>query len=147
MMRSESLPPPTITRLRASELAPAYGFTFGDPLADYWAKAFRRLADTVTLKDDWDGDGAKAPLAAVRDTAARVLRWLRGRATPPLHVGPGNNGNVILVWQSGKAYFEIDIVGTGEIEWMQCLPGDKPRHGEQLDAEMLDSLRCVVYYG
>lgn len=97
---------------------------------DRWEKHFRDIEAIDLLKDDWDGDEAIAPPPAVVASVCDLLRILRYLHLPcPTGVGAGPNGSVLIAWQRGRRYFEIDVVGPAKAEWMCREPGLGTRGG------------------
>jgi hypothetical protein len=69
------------------------------------------------LEDDWDGQGAASPDAAIVDTALVVALDFRSTAMPPAHrVVAGVNGTVFFEWYSPTKYLEIEVTAPGQGE-------------------------------
>ena len=106
-----------------------------------WSKIVASVEATRNLTDDWDGDGATAPQAGVIETARKLLAWLRdNRLLCPTTTGAGPNGSILLVWERGGRYFEIEIVASGQAEWFRSEPGAPPAGGATIDR----SIRALI---
>ncbi len=113
--------------------------------ADPWEKDPRALEEIGRLEDDWDGDGAGAPSQDLVDSARELLLWLRQQKIPaPSRVAAGPNGTILLEWQCGLNYFEIEVCAPYQVEWMMALPGQPTRHGQSLDRQALHLLMLTL---
>jgi hypothetical protein len=132
----------TATRRPGREL-PAYKIPF---TTAGWEKCFESLGAIRTLKEDWDDDGALVPSAALVNAGEEILRffWRWLRIPAPSRVGPGPNGTVLIEWQNGLNYFEIEVCDPHSAEWMMALPNEKPEHGKGLDQVALDRLTLTL---
>jgi hypothetical protein len=97
--------------------------------SDRWDEMITTLVNLHNLPEDWDGLGAKAPVAALLETAvelAQVLRQYGFRS--PSRVGAGPDGEILLEWQDQHIYLEAEICKPDSAEWMLALDGQTPRH-------------------
>lgn len=95
-----------------------------------WQPVIEELQRLGTLADDWDGQGAEAPL---RETVDWVLDWVREmrqyrQALPPSRAVPGVVGEVYLEWQSESFHVVAEITSPARVEWTLSLPGRPNRH-------------------
>jgi hypothetical protein len=96
---------------------------------DSWGTRLSELRALRGLEDDWDGQGAKAPPVELVDSALELALLLRRRGVnAPCRVVPGVNGAVILEWQGGGAYCEIEVVRPYHAEAMRMVPGRPAEH-------------------
>lgn len=97
--------------------------------SDAWCQRVDDLLSIRGLADDWDGQGAKAPPSDLVDSALILAQLLRQRReSPPDRIVPGVNGTVILEWQSGDEYFEIEVTRAFRAEATLMAPGRPPQH-------------------
>ncbi len=95
-----------------------------------WKQIIDQLLCIRQLEEDWDGQGAAAPAAAVVD---RALEWVgqmrrHPRAIPPSQAVAGVQGEVYLEWQSGAFYLVAEIPSPTRVEWMLVLEGQTNQH-------------------
>jgi hypothetical protein len=94
-----------------------------------WEECFRRLQKLRDLQDDWDGQGAEAPPADVLDGAVRLAQAVRRHGSPPpCRVVAGVNGTVVLEWQFGAIYSEMEFIGPDKVDLTVLVPGQPPHH-------------------
>ena len=108
-----------------SESAPTSG-TNGEA----WDHLFKELQRLQALGDDWDGQGAEAPSAAVLDWTSDWVRQMSRypQAIPPSRVVPGVAGEVYLEWQGPTFYLVAEIGSPARVEWMLSIPEAPNRH-------------------
>jgi hypothetical protein len=88
-----------------------------------WESAIDQLLAMRGWEDDWDGQGATAPIPGAVDTALKIAIYLRSNAVlEPDRVVAGVNGTVFFEW-FGKALFnlqsdytEIEVTAPGQAE-------------------------------
>jgi hypothetical protein len=98
-------------------------------LPDAWSQRMAELLDLRTLEDDWDGQGAKAPSAALMDSAIQLAGILRQQGmNAPCRIVPGVNGTVIFEWQQGDIYREMELTTPDRAEMLEMTPGQPPKH-------------------
>jgi hypothetical protein len=94
------------------------------------------LDEIAALKDDWDGQGAKAPsvetIKVARDFEARWPIFANRITVSP-------DGTIIFEWQYEGRYAEAEVYAD-RIEWMNVGPRGKGHHWEErlADAVSLD---------
>lgn len=94
-----------------------------------WLACVRRLLELRELPDDWDGEGAEAPRPEVVDSAIEYVELrLEGLLPPPARIAASPSGAVIMEWQLGKSYLEIEIAEPHMAEWMLEQAGAEPEH-------------------
>jgi len=122
---------------------PAYKIPF---TKSAWEKCFESLGAVRTLKENWDDGGALVPSTDLVNAGEEILRffWRWLRLPAPSRVGAGPNGTVLLEWQNGPNYFEIEVCDPQSVEWMMALPNEKPQHGKGLDQVALDRLALTL---
>lgn len=110
----------------------------GDALAtgqderDRWYAAGVELAAIGWLRDDWDGEGAKAPTPAVLESAIRAFkRFEESGLTAPSSVVASPNGAVVFTWETATSYREAEIPQPNRISWMLERDGRPTRHWEE----------------
>lgn len=116
--------------------------------ANDWVRCFDDLVAVGLLRDDWDGDGAKAPSPAVVSSARDLLQFLREMRLPaPSGIGAGPNGSVLVDWRNGRRYFEIDVIAPYTAEWLCREPGVSSRGGvirRCIDSRLIRALARVM---
>lgn len=106
-----------------------------------WEVIVDDLLRILPLKDDWDGQGAKAPSHALVFSCLRLAQSiLRNicKSNPhqfpwgvvPCRVVPGVTGSVIFEWQQGETHGELEIVRPDIGEFVLFRPGYAPRTAE-----------------
>jgi hypothetical protein len=82
-----------------------------------WGDVIDELLALRGLEDDWDGQGAMSPDAAIVDTALAVALDFRSTIVPPAaRVVAGVNGTVFFEWFSPTKYLEIEVTTPGQAE-------------------------------
>lgn len=80
---------------------------FKFPESDHFdlnARALRLLEDFKTLRDNWDGDDARAPDAGAVRQAENLVHQLQRIGQRVYHVAPGPNGEVLVdLREKGKS--------------------------------------------
>ena len=95
-------------------------WNFGELLslrgAGDWQRAQHELRELEVLEDDWDGQGAKAPLPGVLATGQRLLEelHLRGISAPDAVV-PGLDGEVSFNWHTHDQHYELEVLPSERI--------------------------------
>ena len=96
-----------------------------------WDLVVRELDHLQLLRDNWDGDGSKAPSLATVGRAVRTAELLAAHGYPaPTTATATRAGGILITWEDDPAYREIEIVGPERIEWMTIGPDQKAEHGE-----------------
>jgi hypothetical protein len=147
MMTFPIAPPPETTMTRVEPFAATFAVK-RDALVsvpDAWEKCYAALDEIGNLQDDWDDDGAIAPAPDLTRSVQELVAELRPRGVPaPSRLGAGPNGTVLLEWQNGPKYFEIEVCEPYHVEWMMALPGLRTQHGSALDASAFSHLRWTL---
>jgi hypothetical protein len=120
---------------------PAYsggGAVRGDALAtgqaerDRWKAIRADLLLIARLRDDWDGQGAKAPSPPVVESAFHILRLFHeGGLSVPSSVVAAPDGAVVFTWETPNSYREAEISRPGHITWMAERENRPTRHWEE----------------
>ena len=99
-----------------------------------WDERLRDLARLGELEDDWDGLGASAPEQEALRRALLLVKTLEATGSPPCpppsRVMALPDGAILLEWQNGSSYFEIEVGPDYEEVFMQEL-GSRPQHFER----------------
>lgn len=98
------------------------------------AELIHELEYIRSLQNNWDGEGAEAPKAALVDSAIDLLVFLQSQQMlpPPVRIAASPNGNIILEWQSeNNVYLEAEIVEPFHVEWMLEQPFHLTQHWEE----------------
>lgn len=96
---------------------------------DHWNAIIEKVLDLRNLEDDWDGLGAKAPSAALLDSALQLAELFRqGGMKSPSGVVPGLDGEVIFDWQSKEVYQEVEVCKPSYAEYMKIASGQPSVH-------------------
>jgi hypothetical protein len=95
-----------------------------------WDKAIRIMHAMLSLGDDWDGMGAKAPAWDIVFSAIELAYSLRSyRDYPaPTRATATPAGTIGLEWQIPSVYTEVEVVATGGFDWMVIKDGEQPKH-------------------
>jgi hypothetical protein len=95
-----------------------------------WRQRLAELHALGDLHDDWDGQGASAPLPELVTSALALAEQLRQeRIDAPCRVVAGVNGSVILEWQTPKgAYTEIEVTAPHQADGYSVVPGEQTLH-------------------
>ncbi len=90
----------------------------------------RKLVEFLSLDDDWDGLGAKAPSRELLASAVGLAYLLNERGVdPPQRAVPGVEGSVIFEWQLPNGiYGEVEVVRPLYAEVMLIEPGKPAKH-------------------
>lgn len=96
-----------------------------------WDAAIREINKMRWLGKDWDGAGGKGPTSDVVDWAITLAERLRAKEiTPPSRVAPGVTGSVLMEWQEGGVYYELEVPRPFAAELLTALPGQPPQWEE-----------------
>lgn len=94
-----------------------------------WDRLVDDLDGLRELRDDWDGQGARAPDSTNVDQAVfwmnEMRRWRR--SMPPTRVSPGTLGEVILEWREESFHLVAEVGGSSLVDWLLNLPGEAIR--------------------
>jgi hypothetical protein len=95
-----------------------------------WHQINDELARIRELKDDWDGQGASAPVVENVEAAVKWLREMRSypQAIPPSQIVPGVTGEVLFVWQKHAFFLEAEISKPNQVEWTLAVSGQPNKH-------------------
>lgn len=74
------------------------------------------LDEIAALRDDWDGQGAKAPLPVAVAEARRLAEKFRGAPADRVVAGP--DGSVVFEWRAAL-FLSAEVSGVGVVEWMR----------------------------
>ena len=102
-------------------------------LSENWDEEWERLNDEVKaflqLQEDWDGMGALAPPEALIQSVLELIECLRVEGlSPATRASTTPSGTIILEWQGGGDYVEVEVVSPYRSEWMFVPHGRKPIH-------------------
>ena len=76
-----------------------------------WDLVVRELDHLQLLRDNWDGDGSKAPSLATVGRAVRTAELLAAHGYPaPTTATTTRAGGILITWEDDPAYREIEIV-------------------------------------
>jgi len=102
-------------------------------LSENWTGEWERLSDEIRafldLGEDWDGMGAIPPSESLVQSVLELTECLRGQGHPPVtRATTTPSGTIILEWQVGGDYVEVEVVSPYRSEWMFVPYGRKPIH-------------------
>jgi hypothetical protein len=82
-----------------------------------WPCVLEKLGMFRELADDWDGQGAVAPDAAVVASAIRLATQFHADGRPcPEFALAGVNGTVIFEWHLADGYLEVEVTAQDAAE-------------------------------
>ncbi len=94
-----------------------------------WEVILQNLRKMLNLRDDWDGEGAKAPARSSILSIIDLLHQLEQRDGPaPSRVVAGPAGEVVVEWQRAGNYLELEVLEPFVGEWMFEDSGAAPKH-------------------
>jgi hypothetical protein len=95
-----------------------------------WDRIIRKLHTMLSIDDDWDGMGAKAPSREIVFSAIELASALCSidDYPAPTRVAATPAGTIGLEWQQPSVYTEAEIVAPYRSEWMQIKEGMPPEH-------------------
>jgi hypothetical protein len=86
------------------------------PRGGWYKQVAARIYGFTALEDDWDGEGARAPLMATLDLAARFA-WITAQAGMRPSVGLASDGSVVFEWNDPSARaVAVDVRPDGSAE-------------------------------
>ncbi len=94
-----------------------------DAAARKWAKTHIELKRLLLLRDDWDGEGAKATSADIIDSAHALLKSLYSPHDAPARVVANGDGGIHIEWQSGNQVLLVEISSPYKGLWIKSAPG------------------------
>jgi hypothetical protein len=96
---------------------------------DRWGRTFEELRSMFRLQDDWDGLDAKAPSTALVASAIEIAEWYRGQGLPaPSRAVAAPDGAVLLEWQAGGCYADVEITHPYHARVMLMVTGRPTQH-------------------
>jgi len=97
-----------------------------DPQA--WNRQILRIGELRGLKDNWDGEGARAPSQDILDSLQEILRLhgASGNYPAPSRMTPTVDGTIVIEWHSPPIFRSLEIVRPYEGEWLVERPGYRP---------------------
>jgi hypothetical protein len=82
-----------------------------------WREVIDNFLAARSLRDDWDGQGAKAPTIDVVDTSLQLAVKLRQLGiSPPDDFGVGINGTITIAWRTPEWSVEVEVCSPVRIE-------------------------------
>lgn len=84
------------------------------------------LLELGSLGEDWDGDGARAPIPELIESAIQLIR---SRGFIPARSVPINDGRIALDFYEGKTYLSARIDAPGLARVMIVEPGSATKFG------------------
>jgi hypothetical protein len=84
-------------------------------LAPAFAAAESQLERLAHVNSGWDSYGAEPPNVAARNSAARILSFLKDAGVVPTKIVPSAEGGVAICFVSGSRYADIECLNAGEI--------------------------------
>jgi len=79
-------------------------------MIDRWTAVLAELVRMRSLKDNWDGEGTKAPEAPMIESAIYAANlWRSSGFEPPNRVHVGVNATIYFEWHSDGGYREIEF--------------------------------------
>ena len=95
------------------------------------------------LPQNWDGAGSPPPTTTAVARSVHLLRLIADMgydALPVPHTVPLAKGGIQFEWMSGNRELEIEIVGTGAVEFVTADAGDPQREGRLTSLDQLRQL-------
>ena len=91
--------------------------------------AIESLLQLGVIGEDWDGEGAAAPIPELIESALQLLRLpeFTDQLPIPSRVVPVNDGRIVLDFYLGKTYLSARIDSPGRARVMIVEPGQSPR--------------------
>ena len=104
--------------------------SFENQLNTEWMNKFKDLISIRSLDDNWDSEGAEAPMPELIDSAIELLEILKnkGYVSPPVRIVATPDGTVIFEWQNEIEYMEVEISEPYYAEWMLEKPDAPMEH-------------------
>lgn len=99
-----------------------------------WSERMADLLRIESLRDNWDGEGAEAPLPELVDSLVELLSTFRAEQTapPPSRVVASPIGSVVIEWQlEDNVYAELECSEPYRAEWMLEVPNEQTTHWPQ----------------
>jgi len=84
--------------------------TYVDEKPNLNNKIMHLLDECTYLKDNWDEDGAKAPIGSVISIAKGITTLLSKHGQPIFHIAPGSNGEVMLDIRNKNKTKSVEIL-------------------------------------
>jgi hypothetical protein len=82
-----------------------------------WPQLIDDVLALRNLRDDWDGQGAEGPDAAVADGALKFARDFQSAQMPSAdRVIAGVNGTIFFEWHGSGGYLEIEVTAPDRAE-------------------------------
>lgn len=85
-----------------------------------WRLRIDDLLCIRSLRDNWDGFGARAIAPDLVDAAIAFVRRLQqeGRLRPPDRIAPSPGETIVIVWEVPGEYVEAEVCEGRVVEWM-----------------------------
>lgn len=94
-----------------------------------WSQCLHQLKSLRALKRNWDDAGAPPVPRLLSDFVQGLLEQAHtdGRV-PPSRVVPTPSGTISIEWQLPNLYVEVEVVGSGVLEWIFQYPDGRIEH-------------------
>lgn len=101
-----------------------------DQVQERWGRVVHSLLGLLSLRDNWDGQGAVAPFAGLVRSAVELAETLRHSDAPPPTTAVATPAGTILFGWNGSSYFEIEVLAPDRAEWLSVNQDGVATHGE-----------------
>ena len=113
------------------------------PASNKESKLRQKLHSYANLEDNWDGEGAAAPIVDCIKNAVSFIRLLPDNIPlpePMIHA----SGHTGLFWGDGGIYADIEFLHNGRIAYYIEQNGDKHKGAINFDSEKLPPVFSVL---
>lgn len=94
-----------------------------------WEVILQHLHKMLTLRDNWDGEDAKAPARGKILSVIDLLNQIEhSNMHAPSRVVVGPEGEIVVEWQQDDNYIELEVSKPYVGEWMFENSGMAPKH-------------------
>ena len=110
-----------------------------------WSRAIRSLRSLASLRDDWDGLGARSPSGDIVSAAIDLAQRLRtAECDLPASATATPAGSILFEWHDVGSYFEMEIASAATVEWMAVNRDNVASHGSFTLQNAVESARAAT---
>ncbi len=89
-----------------------------------WDSFIQSIDKMRWFRPNWDGPGTEGPTHTLVDSAIELAVRLRDKHyPPPFRVSPGADGTVVMEWQTGGTYQQLEVSRPFVAELYSAPPG------------------------
>ncbi|MFZ5620857.1 MAG: hypothetical protein ACOY5W_07535 [Pseudomonadota bacterium] len=93
-----------------------------------YTKALEKMMSILNLRDNWDGEDARAPEEDITQTALMLFHQSMLNEFYPSRISPTHEGSIVFEWQANSTYLQAEVEMPYRIDWMERDQNGKYKH-------------------